>query len=109
MNVDSSAIGLVFLPLALVDIAITVDESASALCLVLLPVAFILRPVWPDLQASAMALTSARRPLALVAGIILQNLDLSVLERLVIQTGTGGPDGVVELSELFLYFFDSRV
>ena len=68
--VNTIAMGLVGLPVALVDIAVGVDETAFAVGLVVPPVAFKVRPVLPDLNASAVTL--AIFPLALIDGPVFE-------------------------------------
>lgn len=54
MDVDTIAIGLVFLPLALVDVTIGMPELSSSVGLVLTPLTFVLGAVGPDLDTGAM-------------------------------------------------------
>ena len=51
VDIFSIPIGLVVFELSLIDVHITVIESAFAVSYAISPVSFILRPIWPVLQA----------------------------------------------------------
>lgn len=56
MCVYSLSVGLIVLPLALVDVPICVDEPAPSVGLVLPPEALVPRPVQPDLDTTTVTL-----------------------------------------------------
>jgi len=60
--------GLVVLPVAVVDVTVSVDEAPAAVCLVVLPESFVEGAVNPNLNALAVLLVSD--PLALVLSTV---------------------------------------
>ena len=55
MDVDTEAVGFVILPLALVDIAISVPEFTRSVGLVLAPFSLILCTIGPDLDTRSVS------------------------------------------------------
>lgn len=78
MHVLTVAVSLIILPLALVHIAICVNESTLSIGLVVSPVSFIERPVCPYLGALTISLIGFYIPFSLVHSAIVELL-LSLL------------------------------
>ena len=55
MDVDTKAIGLVVLPLALVDVTIGMPELSRAISLILAPLTLILCTIGPDLDTRSVS------------------------------------------------------
>lgn len=55
MDVDAEAVSFVVLPLALVDVTISVPKLARAISLVLSPLALVLGSIRPDLNTRSMS------------------------------------------------------
>ena len=77
MSIEAVAIALVMLPLALVDVSVHMDESASSRRLVMFPETLINAAVFPDLNTFAELLASLT-PLSYVYAALV--LYLSILE-----------------------------
>ena len=71
VDVDTIAVGLIIVPLALEDIAINVPELALAACLVKPPVPLVPGTIRPDLHTIAML--HIAEPLSLVHSTVLEN------------------------------------
>jgi hypothetical protein len=79
MGVLSVAVSFVVFPLAVVDIAVSVDKSSSAIGLVISPVPFVDATIAPYLVASSVSEIGGHIPLSLVLGSIRQYHHLAVL------------------------------
>lgn len=55
MSVGTVAMRLVFTPLAIKDVAISVKENTAPVCFTVAPPALVLGPVWPDLHTIPMS------------------------------------------------------
>ena len=55
MDVDAEAVSFVVLPLALVNVTISVPKLARAISLVLSPLALVLGSIRPDLNTRSMS------------------------------------------------------
>ena len=77
MFVSSFTLCFVALPFALVDVAISVDESALTVGLVTLPVPNVLAAVLPDLSALSFSVTLSG-PLAVVDSPVIKLVRASV-------------------------------
>lgn len=73
--VDTETVGLVLGPLSFVDIALCVHEPAESIGHAVAPKSVITRAIGPDLNTAAVLLLSGHKPLALVHGTVLQDLD----------------------------------
>jgi hypothetical protein len=72
VHIATETMSLVVLPLALVYIAISMNQSALSISFVVLPETFVERAVSPDLRALAIALLSNIIPFSLVLCAILK-------------------------------------
>lgn len=98
MAVNTVAMGFIIHPLSIVDIAISVDESAFSVGLVVFPPSFIHRAIWPYLAAFTLADVLALDPLSIVLGVVLQLDHSAILDQVFSVVGLLV---IVELSELF--------
>lgn len=73
MQILSESVCLIVLPLALIDVAICVDKSASAVCLIVLPVALVQRTVCPNLNSLSISFASALIPVSFVSSSVLKS------------------------------------
>lgn len=62
MDVDTVTIGFVVLPLAFVNVTVSVPKLSTAICFVKTPLAFVLRSVWPDLNSWPVSLAVKKIP-----------------------------------------------
>ena len=79
MAVSSAAVSLVILPVAIVDVAVSMNESALSVRFVVSPVAFIHTAVGPDLDTLALSSLRAAKPLTLISCSIFENNHLAAL------------------------------
>ena len=96
---------LVVEPVALVDVAVRVDEAAASVRLVVLPVALVAGAVDPLLHAAPVALVRLEAPLAVVDGSVFHD-DLGAPLALDLVVGRFP---VVELAEALGDALDGRV
>ena len=71
MLIGSSSLGLVIVPVALVDIAVCVDKSSLAVRLIVFPVSDVLATIFPDLGTFALTM-AIFHPLSVVNGTVVK-------------------------------------
>ena len=82
VDINTIAVGLVIIPLALKDVAINVPELALAACLVEPPIPFVAGTIRPDLHTIAML--HVAKPLPLVHSSVLED-DFALILQLMLR------------------------
>ena len=73
VSVFSETVSLVFAPVAVVDVPVSMDQAASAVGFVVFPISFINTAVRPYLVSSAVALVGVDVPLPFVLATVLKD------------------------------------
>jgi hypothetical protein len=79
VTVGAIAMCFVILPVAVVDVAIGVNQSTLTVGLVVGPVSLIHRAIGPDLDTAALANAQSLQPFAFVAGAVLEEDHITTL------------------------------
>ena len=105
MAVGSVSMSLIVLPVAVVDITISMDQSALSISLIVGPVTLVHGAVRPDLDAFTLSNLLTTKPVSFIACSVLENNHFALLPdtKLLLK----GDIIVAERSELLSHFLET--
>lgn len=68
--VDSVAVGLIVLPVSIIDVSVSMNKAASTVCFIVFPVTFVKGAIDPDLN-TATVFSALLVPLSFVLGSVI--------------------------------------